>query len=102
VLGTRIGGRSQGAEVAGTEADLTTQSPIDKMELGKTAEMGCQGLPKAKPLQEAAAGMGEGIGPLDLQKALPGKGIKELNAPTGRRQSQGGQGTSRSSAIHPG
>jgi hypothetical protein len=30
-------GSGQGAEVSGTEADRTAQSPINKMELGKTA-----------------------------------------------------------------
>jgi hypothetical protein len=78
-------GSGQGSEVGGSEADRTPQSPIDKMELGKTAELGRQGLPKAKPLQQAAAGMGEGIGPLDPQKALPGKRIEELNTPAGGR-----------------
>jgi hypothetical protein len=30
-------GSGQGSEVSGTETDRTAQSPIDKLELGKTA-----------------------------------------------------------------
>jgi hypothetical protein len=83
-------GGSQGSEVGAAEVDQATQSPIDKMELGKTAEMGRQGRPKAKLLQQEAAGMGEGIGPLAIQQALLGQGIEKLDAPADRRQSQGG------------
>jgi hypothetical protein len=78
-------GSSHESEVDATEVDRAAQGPINKMELGKTAEMGRQGRPKAKTLQQEAAGMGEGIGPLALQQALPGQGIKKLDAPAGRR-----------------
>jgi hypothetical protein len=68
ILGTRkVGGGSRGSKVGAAEVDRAAQSPINEMELGKTDEMGGQGWPQSKPLQQAAAGMGEGIGPLALQ-----------------------------------
>jgi hypothetical protein len=103
IMGTgKDGGGSPGSEVSAAEVDRAAQSPINKVELGKTDEMGRQGRPKSKPLQQAAAGMGEGIGPLALQQSLAGQGIEKLDAPAGLRQSQGSQGTDGTRPVHPG
>jgi hypothetical protein len=95
-LGQGDGQINQGKRHRGPSAE------IQQLQAPKGHHQGLTGLPQVKPLEQPAAGLGEGIGPRTLQQGVGPLGIDDRHPPASISQGKGSQGTGGAGTHHLG
>jgi hypothetical protein len=88
------------AEVRPTELALAARALIPEFQAVEGSQLGLQGLPEAQAIEQALAGVGQGVGPLAPAQAGCIEGIVELNVPAHLGQGQGRQAAGGTGPMH--